>query len=216
VEEVVDVDVEVDKMKHNKKIITGITIIVLLAIVFWQVNANNVKSTTISNLDDAFKGSADASVTIVEYSDYECPFCAKFALQTLPLIDKEYIQTGKVKLIFKDFPFDFHKKAQKAAEAAQCAGEQGKYYDMHNLLFNKGVAGVNAYKEYAKELNLNQEQFNVCLDSGKMEAEILGDIKEGKDQGVKGTPAFFINGRQVTGAQPFSVFQEIIEEELKK
>jgi len=172
--------------------------------------------TIVKDTNDAFKGNADAPVTIIEYSDYECPYCAKFALQTLPSINEQYIQTGKVKMIFKDFPLAFHKKAQKASEAAQCAGEQGNYYGMHDLLFSKGVAGVAAYKEYAKELELDSNQFNKCLDSGKMEAKVKANMKEGQALGVKGTPAFFINGRQVTGAQPFSVFKEVIEEELNK
>src|SRR3989338_6612792 len=89
--------------------------------------------------DDPVKGSADAKITIVEFSDFQCPFCARFYTETLPMIEKNYIDTGKVKLVYRDFPLSFHQNAQKAAEAAECAGEQVKYYEMHNMLFEKGV-----------------------------------------------------------------------------
>lgn len=167
--------------------------------------------------DDAVKGSEDAPVTIVEFSDYECPFCARFATQTLPAIDEQYIKTGKAKLIFRDFPLGFHANAQKAGEAAECAGEQGKYYEMHDKLFAEGVAGgVASFKQYAKELGLDEAKFNECLDSGKMASEVQKDLRDGEAAGVEGTPAFFINGKLVSGAQPFEVFKSIIEEELAK
>ena len=91
--------------------------------------------------DDAFKGDANAPVTIIEWSDYECPFCGRFYRDTLGLIESAYIDTGKVKFVYRDFPLSFHPNAQKAAEAAECAGEQGKYFDMHDLLFENGVSG---------------------------------------------------------------------------
>ena len=166
--------------------------------------------------DDAVKGDKNAPVTIVEFSDYECPFCEKFYTQTLPQIEENYIKTGKVKLIYRDFPLGFHAQAQKAAEAAECAGEQGKYYEMHNLLFEKGVAGgVSSFKEYAKEIKLDTTKFDQCLDSGKMSSEVQKDAADGGKYGVQGTPAFFINGKLLSGAQPYSVFQQAIEAELK-
>jgi protein-disulfide isomerase len=162
--------------------------------------------------DDAVKGDPNAPVTIIEWSDYECPFCERFASQTLPAITEQYIETGKVKLVFKDFPLSFHANAQKAAEAAECAGEQDKYYDMHDLLFSKGVSGgVDAFKAYAAELELDTEKFNDCLDTGKMADEVAEDMQEGVSAGITGTPGFIVNGQQIKGAQPFQVFQQVIE-----
>jgi len=165
--------------------------------------------------EDDVKGDSDAPVTIVEFSDYECPFCGRYVSETYPQILKNYIETGKVKYIFRDFPLSFHPQAQKAAEAAECAGEQGKYFEMHDLLFGSGVGGgVASFKQYAADLGLNTVEFNDCLDSGEMAAEVQKDFNDGRVFGVQGTPAFFINGKLLTGAQPFEVFQQVIEQEL--
>ncbi|MBU0460763.1 MAG: DsbA family protein [Nanoarchaeota archaeon] len=165
--------------------------------------------------DDDVKGDPDAPVTIVEFSDYECPFCEQFYSQTFKQIDQKYIKTGKVKFVYRDFPLGFHAQAQKAAEAAECAGEQGKYYDMHNKLFESGVqGGVDSFKKYAEEIGLNTGEFNSCLDSGKMTGEVKNDLAAGSQLGVSGTPAFFINGKMVVGAQPYSVFEQVIEQAL--
>ncbi|MBS1267215.1 MAG: hypothetical protein MAG795_01187 [Candidatus Woesearchaeota archaeon] len=167
--------------------------------------------------DDAVKGDENALVTIVEWSDFECPFCARFYSQTLPQIQKDYIDTGKVKFIYRDFPLNFHANAQKAAEAAECAGEQGKYWEMHDKLFEGGVeSGVSLFKTYATEINLNTKKFNSCLDSGKMASEVATDMQAGKQVGITGTPGFIINGKLVSGAQPFGVFKNEIEEALAR
>ncbi len=177
---------------------------------------NNINLQQLTE-DDDVKGSANAPVTIVEFSDYECPYCRRFATETLPQIILKYVDTGKAKLIFRDFPLSFHQNAQKAAEAAECAGDQGKYYEMHDKLFGNGVAGgVGAFKQYAIELGLDTSEFSQCLDSGKAAAEISRDFNDGQNLGVTGTPAFFINDKVVVGAQPFSVFEQIIEQELNK
>ena len=173
----------------------------------------------VSADDDAVKGDPNAPVTIVEFTDYECPFCGRHHDQTLPLIISEYVDTGKVKIVVRDFPLDFHVNAQKAAEAAECAGEFGddKYWDMHDKLFEEGVAGgEQSFKQYAAEIGLNVAQFSNCLDSGQMESEVLADLQEGSSYGVSGTPGFFINGVQLSGAQPFSEFKKVIEAELAK
>ncbi|MBS3116953.1 DsbA family protein [Candidatus Woesearchaeota archaeon] len=165
--------------------------------------------------DDTIKGDKNAPVTIVEFSDFECPFCGRFYEQTLPQIEEQYIKTGKVKLVYRDFPLSFHTQAQKAAEAAECAGEQGKFWQMHDKLFKEGVSGgVTAFKQYAADLKLDMEKFNSCLDSGQMANEIRKDFLDGQQAGVQGTPGFFVNGKVISGAQPFSVFQQIIEQEL--
>jgi len=165
--------------------------------------------------DDDVKGDPDAPVTIVEWSDFECPFCARFYSQTLSQIDENYIKTGKVKLIFRDFPLNFHANAQKAAEAAECAGEQDKYWEMHDKLFEDGVkGGVDSYKEFAKGLGLDTTEFDSCLDSGEMADEVAKDMRDGSSNGIKGTPGFLINGKLVSGAQPYAVFKQAIDEAL--
>ena len=165
--------------------------------------------------DDAVLGDENAKVTMIEFSDYECPFCGRHFEQTYPQIKKEYIDTGKVKLVFRDFPLSFHPQAQKAAEAAECAGEQGKYFEMHDKLYsNQESLSVDNYKKWAKEIGLDTVKFNDCLDSGKMASEIAKDMADGTSYGVKGTPGFFINGKPVSGAQPFSVFKQAIDAEL--
>lgn len=165
--------------------------------------------------DDAVKGDPNAPVTIVEWSDFECPFCARFYSQAYQDILDQYVAEGKVKVIFRDFPLSFHPNAQKAAEAAECAGEQDKFFEMHDLLFEKGVAGgVATYKQYAADLGLDQEAFDSCLDNGDMAAEVAADMSDGVAAGIKGTPGFIIDGELVSGAQPFANFKQVIDSKL--
>ncbi len=168
--------------------------------------------------DDAVIGDEDAPVTIIEFSDYECPFCQRHYQQTYGQIKKDYIDTGKVKYVLRDFPLSFHPQAQKAAEAAECAGEIGgdeAYFKMHDKLFGEGVAsGVTGFKSYAKAIGLDSEKFDDCLDSGKMASEVSKDMTEGGAVGVQGTPAFFINGKMISGAQPYANFKQTIDAEL--
>lgn len=169
----------------------------------------------ISIDDDAMKGNPNAKVTIVEFSDYECPFCGKYFRETAPQIMKDYVDTGNVKYVFRDSPLDFHQKAQKAAEAAECAGEQGKYWEMHDYLFqNQDYLGVENLKGYAKDLKLDTSKFNDCLDKSKMAEEVSKDLADAQKYGVSGTPAFFINGKLISGAQPYGTFKAEIEAAL--
>lgn len=169
----------------------------------------------VSAEDDAVLGNKNAKVTMIEFSDYECPFCGRHFTDTYPQIKKDYIDTGKVKLVFRDFPLSFHQSAQKAAEAAECAGEQGKYYEMHDKLYsNQQALDVASLKKYAQELGLNTAKFNDCLDTGKMAAEVKKDLADGQSYGVQGTPAFFINGNLISGAQQYSVFKQAIDAAL--
>jgi len=178
-----------------------------------QADLSNVDMTD----DDPAKGNDNAPVTIVEFSDFQCPFCAKFYTQTLPQIEEEYIKTGKARLVYRDFPLDSHKNSQKAAEASECADDQGKFWEMHNIMFdNQDSIGVSSLKKYAENIGLDTAKFNECLDSGKYQAEVQKDLADGQKYGVTGTPAFFINGRLVSGAQPFDVFKGIIDEELSR
>lgn len=172
----------------------------------------------------AMRGDPDAPITIYEFSDYQCPFCLRHFEQTMPKLIEQYIDTGKVRYIFKDFPItSIHPQAPKAAEAAECAGEQDRYWDMHDRLFqgqqgdwNQNPDAVNIFKSYAQELGLDTQAFDSCLDSNKYAAEVASDLGEGVGAGVTGTPAFFINGQLVSGAQPFEVFQQIIDTLLEE
>lgn len=176
----------------------------------------------VSADDDAYIGDKDAPVVIIEFSDFQCPFCRSFWRDTLPLIKSEYIDTGKVKFVYRDFPLSFHPAALPAAQAAECAKEQGKFWEMHDKIFSEqdklgsGTVqfSVNDLKKWAAETGLNVGQFNSCLDSQKYNDEVSQDLNDGQAAGVSGTPGFFINGKSVVGAQPFSVFKTAIDKEL--
>jgi protein-disulfide isomerase len=164
--------------------------------------------------EDPVRGPADAPITIVEYSDYQCPFCARVN-PTLEQVRKAY--GDKIKIVFKDFPLPNHPQAPKAAEAAHCAGEQGKYWEMHDRLFaNQQALQVTDLKQHASSLELDAGAFNQCLDSGKHAERVQTAMKEGEGLGVQSTPTLFVNGRPVVGAQPFDYFKTVIDEELAR
>ncbi len=164
------------------------------------------------------EGEINVPVTIVEYSDFQCPFCERFYTQTLPKIKKEYIDTGKVKLIFKDFPLSFHQFAQKAAEATHCVREQKGdegYWAMHDKIFENQLSlSIENLKVWAGQVGADSVKFNDCLGSGKMAGIVQKAFNEGRQDGVQGTPAFFVNGKLLSGAQPFEVFKSNIDAEL--
>lgn len=168
--------------------------------------------------DSPIRGDKNAPVTIVEFSDYQCPFCGKFFSETLPIIEKEYINTGKVKLVYKDFPLNIHPEALKAAEAARCVREQKDdegYWKMHDKLFeNQKELSLENYKKWAKMFGINAVKFDKCLNDGIYSKPVQKDFEYGQQLGVSGTPAFFINGRLLSGAQPFDAFKQVIEAEL--
>ncbi|OHA08728.1 MAG: hypothetical protein A3B37_02660 [Candidatus Sungbacteria bacterium RIFCSPLOWO2_01_FULL_59_16] len=166
--------------------------------------------------DDPFLGDPSAPVAIIEFSDFQCPFCARFFSDAEPRIIDTYVKTGKVKFIYRDFPLSsIHAEAQKAAEAGECADEQGKFWLYHDLVFRRqSQLGVENLKAWAAELGFNTQQFNSCLDSGKYAAEVAKDFSDGQAAGVRGTPTFFINGQSVVGALPFEQFQSAIEAAL--
>ncbi|NOZ58286.1 MAG: thioredoxin domain-containing protein [Euryarchaeota archaeon] len=173
----------------------------------------------VSQDDDPAIGPEDAPVVIVEFSDYQCPYCRKFAMETLDRILEEY--RGRVRFVYRDFPLEsIHAYALKAAEAANCAGEQGRYFEYHDLLFERqedwSSRGEAAFLEYAQQLGLDAESFSSCLSSGKYEEEVRKDLQDGMRAGVRGTPAFFINGIPLSGAQPFEAFKAIIDAELAR
>ena len=160
------------------------------------------------------QGPKDAPVTIVEFSDFQCPFCSR-VIGTLKEVVRLYPQ--QVRLVFRDFPIaSLHPKAQKAAEAARCAGEQGKFWEYHDLLFESQAQATTAdFKRFAGQLKLDASRFTACLDSGRHAVAVAADVQEGTRLGITGTPTFFINGRLVVGALPLEAFQGIIERELR-
>ena len=175
--------------------------------------------TTIAPADDALVlGDPDAPVTIIEFSDYQCPFCARHFQETWPQLKAEFVDTGRVWYVFKDFSItSIHPQAPQAHEAARCAGEQGAYWAMHDRLFARQAewAGrsdhVATFKGYAAELELETAAFDVCLDSGRWVGAVNADLAEGAGLGVRGTPTFFINDYPLVGAQPYETFQYAID-----
>jgi protein-disulfide isomerase len=159
------------------------------------------------------KGPEAAPVTIVEFSDFECPYCVR-AEPTVKQLLEAY--PGKIRLVYRDFPLPMHSNAPKAAEASHCAADQGKYWEMHEKLFaNSQKLAVADLKGYAKDLKLDAAKFDKCLDSGEKAAVVEKNRKAGEEAGVSGTPAFFINGRVISGAQPLEAFKTIVDQELK-
>lgn len=172
--------------------------------------------TDISVDDDPAQGDPKAPIVLVEFSDFQCPYCKK-TRPTLDRLMKEY--KGKIHYVFRDFPLSFHKQAVDAAHAANCAGEQKKYWEYnHELWENQAIIkdGMNTLKKISETVGLNAKQFDACMESKKFVAEIDKDQNEGSAAGVSGTPAYFINGIFLNGAQPYESFKEIIDEELKR
>lgn len=169
----------------------------------------------IDETDNA-KGPVDAPIEMIEYSDFECPYCGAFE-GTLAQVEQNY--GDKVRIAYRHFPLSFHAEAQKAAEASECAADQGKFWEMHGRIFaaqDTADFNINGWKKFASELGLNTATFNDCLDSGKTAARVQAGIAEGTSVGVTGTPATFINGQLVSGALPYAQIQAIIEQELQK
>jgi len=179
---------------------------------------------TVSFDHAPIKGDPKATLILLEFSDYQCPFCGKFFHTTLPEIDWAYIQTGKLRHVIRDYPLPMHAQAAQAAEAADCAGEQGKYWEMHDLLFtNQQALGIEQLKTYANSLKLDMKVFDDCLSTGTFKDKISNDIADGRRIGVSGTPSFIlgvttdgktITGHVITGTQPFPFFKELIESML--
>jgi len=175
--------------------------------------------------DDPVKGDPNAPITMIEFSDYQCPFCGKFFSTTLPLIEKNYIETGKVKFVYRDFPIpNIHPNAVPAALAAECADDQGKFWEYHNKLFEKqrqwegldAQNGIRTFEQFAEELDLDSDTFNTCLESSKHLDEVQKDLNDGLSYGITGTPGFIIGNEKIgytkmSGAQPYSTFQQLFD-----
>jgi len=159
------------------------------------------------------RGDPQAPVMIVEFSEFQCPFCQKAQATIKELLAK---YPGQVRLAFRDFPLrQVHPQAQMAAEASRCSGDQGKFWEYHDLLFaNPTKLDADSLREHAHQLGLDESQFSSCLSGEKFKAKIDEDLQEGIRAGVTGAPGFFINGVFISGAQPFAVFEKVIEAEL--
>lgn len=220
-----------------------VALLILGAFMFFGKSSSNVVNNPSQNLpstsgsvevsedDDAVLGNKNAPVVIIEFSDYQCPFCRKFWTETFSLLKKNYIDTGKVKLVFRDFPLEsIHPMAVPSAIAAECVREKGgdeAYFKFHDKMFEEQniidsgsaagpVTKTAAYsnsdlKAWAKDLGYNIDS---CLDSEKYANEVSSDLNDGASVGVQGTPAFFVNGKLLSGAQPYSAFKAAIDAEL--
>ena len=175
--------------------------------------------------DAPMLGRADAPVTLVEFSDYQCPFCQRFFATTLAALKKDYVDTGKVRYVFRDFPLDqIHPQARKTAEAAHCAGEHGKYWEMHDLLFqNQKALAQPQLAEHARTIGVDGAKFDECLSSGRHAARVERGLTDGSAIGVQGTPSFVVGktkaggvveGLPIRGAQPLEAFRRIIDQML--
>lgn len=180
----------------------------------------------VSADDDPVKGNPDAAVTIIEFSDFQCPFCQRFYLQTLPQLEREYIETGKVNLVYRDMPLrHIHPNAVPAHVAAECADEQGRFWEYHDILFErvnewgKIDAGrlASQLKAYADEIGLDSS-FDACVTTPEMLQEVQDDYRHATQYGITGTPSFFIGNddgyESIYGAQPYTVFKQIIDSKL--
>lgn len=166
---------------------------------------------------DHILGNPNAKVSVIEYSDFQCPFCGRMFSETLPKLKENFVKTGKVKFIYRHFPLSsIHQYAQKAAEASECASEQGKFWEYHDMIFERqNSLSADNLKAWAKGLGLDSNRFDSCLDSDKYAAIIEADLNEGSALGVNGTPATFVNGKLISGALPYEEFEKVILEELK-
>ena len=170
-------------------------------------------------------GRADAPLVMVEYTDYQCPFCRQFHLTTFDQIKRNYVDTGRVRYVSRDFPLDFHENARRAAMAARCAGEQGKFWELRQVMIvNANQLKADNILGYAQDLKLVVQPFRECLDSERHRAAVDRDLAEGKSAGVSGTPSFVLGklvdgqlqGVRMVGAQPYQTFAARIDELLKQ
>lgn len=187
-----------------------------------------------TNSNDHVKGDENAPINVILYDDMECPFCGAFEGTNKQVMDmlkqrspgwepvmpnllKDYVAAGKVKLVYRHFPLSFHQNAMPAAEASECAGAQGKFWEMHDKIF--AMNGLNSlsienFKQAARDLKLDMDKYNGCMDNHEMQAKVRNDMQSGQALGVEGTPAAFINKQGISGAVPFSDFKSIVDEEL--
>lgn len=171
--------------------------------------------------NDPFKGNANAKLTVVEFGDYQCPFCGRFFKEVEPQIIKDYVDIGKIKFVYKNLAF-LGQESKDAANAALCAKEQNKFWEYHDKLYNsqngenQGAFSIENLKKFAAGLGLNSTKFNSCLDTGKFNAQVQEDVAEASKNGFQGTPSTAVGTVGVVGAQPYAQFKSKIDAELAK
>ncbi len=181
------------------------------------------QSATVSIDGSPAMGKSDAPLVLVEFSDYECPFCARFNTDVLKQVKREYIDTGRLRFVYKDFPLSFHQNAMKASMAARCAGEEGRYWEMHDALL-ENQQNLGDVDGLVKRAGLKAATFNECMEGRKYEEAVQRDLSDGRELGVNGTPTFIlgrldasgkVNGEVIQGAMPYAVFKSRIDALLK-
>lgn len=196
----------------------------LTSITFKNENAatgkTEINEIVISSDDDPYMGLEDAKITIIDFGDYQCPFSAKFNINILPQLEADYIKTGKVKYVFRDFPLNIHPKAQYAHYAAECGKEQGKYWEMNKILFekqsdwSKSEDIIKTLNTYATEVGIGGYKFEDCLKSEKHKEEVEKDKNDGISYGIKSTPTIIVNGKIIRGISTYDQLKQLIEKEL--
>jgi protein-disulfide isomerase len=174
---------------------------------------NTVRRVDVSTDDDPSIGPPNAPITIIEFSDYQCPYCEVWYKQVYQQLLASY--PNQIRFVYRDLPLPMHPEAVPAAEAADCAGEQNAYWKYHDALFNQKYGlSRTAYDQYATDLGLDLKAFAACVDSHRYQGEIQADASDAARVGISGTPSFVVNGRILIGALPFSEFKTVIDEEL--
>ncbi len=212
---------EIDFLRDGQKAIQKDLDFIKSILTGRQLTLENV---VVSTDGAPFRGDERAKVTIIEFSDYQCPFCARYMTETYPQIFGAYVKTGKVKYVFRDYPLPIHALASKAAEGARCAGEQGKFWEMHDQLFtNRQAWDGKELNIHAMMLGLDISTFQQCLETRKYSASIKKDIEQGQKAGVRATPSFFLGlsdpqdpskvraVEMLRGAQPYSAFRDALD-----
>jgi protein-disulfide isomerase len=186
-----------------------------------QAGQPQVTKATFSNEGSYMLGSKDAPLTMVEFTDFQCPYCQRFHVQTFAELKKNYIDTGKMRFVSRDLPLDFHPNAMQAANAGRCAGEQGKFWELRDIMnSNPEKLDIGSLAGYAQDLKLDVAAFRSCVESGKYKDKIQNDIQLAEKVGASGTPAFVIgkstpdgvDGEVVVGALPYSMFDQKLKE----
>lgn len=211
-------------MNNSNKFFKLLSIFLLGMIAGYLLRGMNFSGSAVSTITENGSvkviGQENAPITMTEYSDFQCPLCKKFFDESIPTIMKNYVETGKVKLVYKQFPLSIHPQAPDAALASECALEQNKFWEMHDLLFKNqdqwsgNAAHNDVFKKFAADLGLNTQQFNECVDTQKHVGNVNKDYQEGLAKAVRGTPTFYINDQLIVGAQATSVFTDALDKQL--
>lgn len=205
--------IPVKKPRVKKKVWWILGLIIVILVSYYAFHSTSSNYLPLAKTDHV-EGNASAKVTILEFGDFQCPGCKAFWETRLGDIRELYVKTGKAKLIFKHFPIPGHQFEEKAAEASECASDQGKFWEYHDKLYSSQALDINSLRKYAKDLNLNETSFNACLDSGVMFTRISSDAQLGQSMGARGTPSFYINNEYIFGVKPLEVYKTAIEKGL--